>query len=167
MNIEFIILRILHIVFGVFWAGSAIFLASILEPRLKLMGPAVQGAVMRALMPVMIPAMLFSATVTIFAGIALALRLRGGELDSFLNTGWGLMILVGFITSMIAYILGMMTSASGRRLGSLVDSMEGRSPTTEESARMHKLRSRLTIFGRINAILVVIAVATMASARFV
>ncbi len=40
MNEEFAILRILHIVFGVFWAGSAIFLATILEPRLRALDPA-------------------------------------------------------------------------------------------------------------------------------
>ena len=99
MNEEFVILRILHIVSGVFWAGSAIFLATILEPRLRALGPAVQGPLMRALIPVMVPAMLFSATITIAAGITLALRLRWDDLDSFLNTGWGWAILIGFVAA--------------------------------------------------------------------
>ena len=32
-NVVSIVLRLVHIVFGVFWAGSAMFLAFILEPR--------------------------------------------------------------------------------------------------------------------------------------
>ncbi len=40
MNIEIAALRSMHIVFGVFWAGSAIFLATILEPRLRALDPA-------------------------------------------------------------------------------------------------------------------------------
>ena len=35
MNVEMVVLRLLHIVFGVFWVGSALFLAAILEPRLR------------------------------------------------------------------------------------------------------------------------------------
>lgn len=41
MNTEFVILRIIHVVFGMFWAGSAVFIATILEPRLRALGPAV------------------------------------------------------------------------------------------------------------------------------
>ena len=40
-------------------------------------------------MPVMVPSMLGSATVTIAAGLFLALRLRWGHLDTFFDTGWG------------------------------------------------------------------------------
>ena len=100
MNEEFVVLRILHIVSGVFWTGSAIFLATILEPRLRALGPAVQGPVMRALMP----AMLFcnhrdhSGRRT-----TLALRLRWGYLDRFLSTDWGWAMLIGFVASMLAF----------------------------------------------------------------
>ena len=167
MNAEFVVLRILHIVFGVFWAGSAIFLATILEPRLRALGPAVQKPVMKALMPVMVPAMLFSATITIVAGITLAFRLRWNHMDSFLDTGWGWAILIGFVTSMIAYALGMMISAAGKRMAALEASIEGRPPTSEEDERLHKIVSRLAFYGRSNGVLVVVAVGSMASARFV
>jgi hypothetical protein len=166
LNEEFI-LRILHIVFGVFWAGSAIFLAAILEPRLRALGPAVQGPVMRALIPVMVPAILFSATITIAAGITLALRLRWDHLDTFLDTGWGWAILIGFVASVVAYIVGMMISAAGRRMAALGASIEGRPPTPEEGGQLQHLSSRLTLYGRSNAVLAVIAVGSMASARFI
>jgi len=34
MDTDIIVARILHFVFGVFWAGTAFFMAVILEPRL-------------------------------------------------------------------------------------------------------------------------------------
>ena len=107
MNVEFVVPRIAHIVFGVFWAGSAVFLATILEPRLRALGPAVQGPVMRAIMPVMGPSMLLSAAITIAAGTTLALRLRQSHLDRFFDTGWGWAILIGFVASMTAFGLGV------------------------------------------------------------
>ena len=41
MNAEFVILRLLHILFGVFWTGTALFMAVILEPRLRALGSAI------------------------------------------------------------------------------------------------------------------------------
>ena len=40
-----------------------------------------------------------AAVVTIAAGVTLALRLRWGHLDTFLSTGWGWAILIGFIST--------------------------------------------------------------------
>ncbi len=48
MNEEFVVYRVLHIVFGSFWVGSALFLTIILEPRLRAMGPHFHGPVMGA-----------------------------------------------------------------------------------------------------------------------
>ena len=45
------ILRILHIFSGVFVAGYYMFAVPILMPRLKRLGPTIQGPVMQALMP--------------------------------------------------------------------------------------------------------------------
>ncbi len=42
MNVEMVLLRLLHIVFGVFWAGSAVLFALIIEPRVKTLGPSVE-----------------------------------------------------------------------------------------------------------------------------
>ncbi len=46
MDLEMVVLRILHIVFGVFWVGSAFFLVLILEPRLRALGPEIQRPAM-------------------------------------------------------------------------------------------------------------------------
>ena len=89
MNIEMVVLRLLHIVFGVFWAGSAVFFAFVLEPRLRALGPAIQRPVMGSLSRVMGPALGGSGAITIAAGITLALRLRWNTLDRWFDTGWG------------------------------------------------------------------------------
>ncbi|MBO05287.1 MAG: hypothetical protein CL731_09800 [Chloroflexi bacterium] len=46
MDAEIVILRLLHIVPGAVWVGSAIFLAFVLQPALKVTGPPHAGAVM-------------------------------------------------------------------------------------------------------------------------
>ena len=167
MNFEMIILRLLHIVFGVFWAGSAIFFAFILQPRLRTLDPAVQRPVMGALVPVMGPALIGSAVITILAGITLALRLRWGHLDTFLSTGWGWAILIGFVVSIGALSSGVTTIVKANRMLSLGRSIGGRPPTPEEANELQGISARLPRMARTTAILVLIAVGAMAAARFV
>ena len=167
MNYELVILRLLHIVFGVFWAGSAIFFAGILQPRLQKLGPSVQGPVMVALIPVMGPALIGSAVITIAAGIALALRLRWGHLDTFLSTGWGWAILIGFVVSIGAISTGITTIAQANRMLSLNRNIGQSGPTPEEAAQLQRIASRLPRLARSTAVMVLVAIGTMASARFV
>ena len=78
--------RVVHEVFGVFWVGTAFFVTLFLEPRLRGLGPAIQGAVMRALMPVLSPAMTVAAMLTIGAGAAMAILLRRSSLSTFFSS---------------------------------------------------------------------------------
>ena len=55
VDVLMIALRIIHVVAGVFWAGSAFFMVMILEPRLRALGPQYQGPVMGAIAPVIPP----------------------------------------------------------------------------------------------------------------
>ena len=49
MNFELAFIRVVHILVGVIWAGSAIFLAAVLDPRLRALGPDVHRRVTEAL----------------------------------------------------------------------------------------------------------------------
>jgi hypothetical protein len=161
------LLRLLHIVFGVIWAGGAIFLALVLEPRLRALGPAMQGPVMRGIAPAITVIFGVSSTITIAAGIALALRLRWGHLDTWFDTGWGVAILIGFIVAILAAISGGMTGGLANRMSRLAGAIKGRPPTPDEAAQLKRYGERLATLGRATAVLVTIGVGTMASARFV
>ncbi len=167
MNIEILVLRWLHIAFGVFWAGSAIFIALILEPQLRALGPTHQRPVMGALARVLGPVLGGSAIITIVAGLTMALILSGGNLNRFVTTGWGWAILIGFIVSIAAFTLGMTSSVTANRLARLGRSIEGRPPKPEEIQQMQRYGGRLTTLGRTTTAMVFVAVVTMASARFV
>lgn len=164
---ELITLRILHIVFGVFWAGSAIFFAAILQPRLHTLDLAVRLRVLGALIPVMGPVLISSAVVTILAGTALALRMRWDNLDAFVDTGWGITMLVGFAASIGAITSGItMIRRAGQMVklgGAVVDGTA--SPEVEE--QVTQIGARLPRLARSTAVMVLVAIVTMAVARFV
>ena len=154
MNIEMVVLRVLHILAGVIWAGSAIFLAAVLDPRLKTLGPDTQRRVMGALAPGLRIALDGSAAVTILVGLALIIRLERDLFD--LSSGWAWAILIGIVTSVVAVASGAVAISASKRASASGDDAEAA-----------QLSSRATLLARITAVLVVVAVASMASARFV
>ncbi len=125
------------------------------------------GPVMGALAPVMAKVMLTAASITIIAGVILVLRLRSGHLDTIFDTGWGWAMLIGFLASIGAFTTGLMTSALAKRMVALGGAIAGRAPTPEEGAEMQSLSARLPRIGRATAIMSLVAIGSMAAARFV
>lgn len=158
-------LRLLHILFGVFWVGASLFLSFVLEPKLRALGPPVQGPVMRVLMPVITPAFTISSVVILVTGAVLALRLS--SLGDMLATDWGWAMLVGLVATLAATVLGLgFTSVAGKRMATLGQSMEGRRPTPEEAQQLGSLSQRLRTLSRVTTALLVLAVVSMAAARY-
>ncbi len=168
MQFDIVLLRLLHIVFSVIWAGGVFALAVIIEPRLRALGPSVQRPFMKAIMPAFVHTMLGSATVAIVSGIFLVLRIRHSSLDSFFDTGWGWAILISFIAAISAYSIGLTrVLPTSKRIIKMGDGIEGRAPTPEEMQQMQALGKNLRMFSRTAMVLIFIALGAMASARFV
>lgn len=161
-------LRILHIVSGVFWVGLVFFNVLVLTPRLRALGPTIQSPVMGALVPAMVPFLIVSAVITIGSGVAMTLIMRWGALNTLLVTGWGWAILLGFVTTLAATIIGFgIIIPTGYRLVALAGSIEGRPPSPEEAQQLGRLGARIGTLMLTNFVLFLIAVGTMAAARYV
>ncbi len=160
-------LRMLHVVFSVYLVGSVTFMVLVLGPRLKRLGPTIQGPVMSALMPVMIPLNVISFIVIMATGIPMTFMARGSSLGDLFTTGWGLDIVIGIIATIAAAIVGFgIIVPTGMRQGKLGASIAGRAPTPEEGQQLQGLSKKLEKFTRINFTLVAIALATMVVARY-
>ena len=158
MDMEMVVMRVLHILAGVIWAGSAIFLAVVLDPRLKALGPDIQRKVTAALAPSLRIVLDGGAAVTILVGILLVFRMD--RLDNLFNTNWGLAITAGLVASVLALVSGLAALSTTKKLVGAGEDAAGNDDADGLSARA-------TLLARITAALVVIAVVTMAAARFV
>ena len=167
MDFEMVTIRTIHIVVGAFWAGTAIFFAFIMTPQLQKLGPPIMGPVTGALAPVMAKVILTAASITIVMGVVLALRLPGVDMDTYVSTGWGVAILIGFLASIGAFTTGLMTSKLAKRMVALGGEIAGRAPTPEEGAEMQSPSARLPRIGHATAVVWIIAVASLVAARFV
>ncbi len=161
------ILRIVHVVFGIYIAGSYLFLVPILEHRLKRLGPAIQSPVMRALMPILTPINAISFIIIIGTGMAITLSMRSGALNTLFVTAWGWAMIIGLVATLAAAVVGFgFLMTTGFRMDKLGRSIEGRAPTPDEGKILHQLSARIETLSRVNLALIIIAVATMIASRY-
>lgn len=165
------VLRILHIVVGVFWVGSVVFLSAFLTPSIRAAGPA-GGAVMQQLMGARrTPIWLMAASIiTLLSGIGLYWHDSGGFQSAWLGSGPGRVFGLGGVFALAAVVVGMtVNSPAARRLGELSGRVQaaGRPPAPDELAAIQSLQGRLARGTVWAAVLLGLATLAMAVARYV
>jgi hypothetical protein len=160
------ILRIIHIVFGTFWVGGAITTAFFLLPTVKATGP-IGGQFAGQLMArTRLPTVLTAAGgITVLAGLIL----YGGIWAGTGFSGPPAYYAIGGVFAIIAIILGgAIARPAADKLAALGRTLTGQGtpPTADQNAEREHLMNRLTSTVQINAVLLIIAVAFMAVARY-
>jgi uncharacterized membrane protein len=166
-----ILLRLLHILGGVFWAGTAIFTAAFLIPSIRALGPG-GGAVMQQIAQVRKLPLYFmgAGVVTVLSGIGLYSKASGGFSNAWMHSGPGTTFGVGAVLGLIAMGVGMfVASPAAKRAGALAATIggAGRPPSPEQMAEMQRLQARMGKASALGAVLLVLATSAMAVARYV
>ena len=164
-------LRILHVVVGVFWVGTVVFMAAFLMPSVRAAGPA-GGAVIQQLMGVRrLPLWIMGGmALTLLSGLGLYWRDSAGFQSAWLASGAGKVFGLGGAVAIAASILGMaINMPTARRLAEISGRLQaaGRPPTPEEQATLAALQARLSRASVVAAVLLVTATLLMAIARYV
>jgi beta-lactamase regulating signal transducer with metallopeptidase domain len=169
MDIELLVLRVVHVCLGVFWAGTVVFQALFLAPSVKEAGPdgakVMAGLLKRQLLNVL-PA---TAVLTIVTGLRLMMIVSHGGTAAWLRTGPGTAYGLGLVVSVAALALGLgVLRPSIVRAAAL--SQGAASATADERERLlqqaQASRARAKKAGEVVAILLVVATITMAVARY-
>jgi uncharacterized membrane protein len=165
-----LVLRLLHIVLGVFWVGAVVFIAFFLIPSIRATGAA-GGAVMQRLTSRQMHLWLMGASViTVLSGIGLYWHDSAGfSSTAWLGSGPGRTFGLGAVLALVAIVIGMAVNArAARQLGDLAARVQagGRPPSADEAATMQRLQDRLAKGGVLAAILLLLATAAMAAARY-
>lgn len=166
-----IALRLVHILVGIFWVGSLIFVAAFLLPAVRSAGAAggvVMGRLMQGLQ--LHRYMVASTWLTILSGVGLAWLVWGQLGLQWFNLGSGRVFGAGAILTILAAVVGLSVNApTARRLAVLSAAIQGaaRAPLPEELAQLQALQARLGRAAIIVAALLVLAAACMAIARYV
>ena len=166
---EVLVLRLVHVLAGVLWAGTGVFVSLFLMPSLMEAGPAA-GPVMAGLqkrrLMLYFPVL---AVLTVLSGLRLIWLDAAGS-AAFMHTRGGLTFAIGGTCGLIAFILGMtVTGPSMGRAAKLTEQLAA-TPEAERAAlgaQIHALRLRAAAVGKVIAVLLILAATAMGVARYV
>jgi uncharacterized membrane protein len=173
MNSLMMLLRLVHILAGIFWVGATIFLAAFLLPTARAVGPSagplISQLMERRRLQLWINLMM---TLTILAGLALYgidSRLSGG---GFGRSPMGITLAIGALLSIgAAGVGGAMAKPTGRKLGEIAQRMQeaqraGGPPPPNLVAEAAPLQLKMARALAIMSWLLVLSATTMAVARY-
>jgi uncharacterized membrane protein len=161
-----LVLRLVHIVSGVFWAGTAMFFFFVLGPAMNATGDVGrkfgQYLVLKARMTAVIAS---TAGLTVMAGLSLYLIDSGGLTSPWMTSGAGIGFALGGLAGLVAFVLGIMFGRNNDALAKIGSQLQGL-PSPEQMANIQGIQRRQKTIGLIMIIALFIAVACMATARY-
>ena len=167
------VLRLVHILAGIFWVGATLTLSAFMLPAARAVGPA-GGPVMTQLMGRQRLQLWLNIamTLTILAGFALFgidSKASGG---GFGRSPMGIMLSIGALLAIIAAgVHGAMAQSASRKLGAIAQKVEesqraGTAPPADLAAQAVPLRQKFSRAQAIMSWLLVLSATTMAIARY-
>jgi len=166
-----VLLRLLHILAGIFWVGGTLLVHAHILPTAKRLGPEA-GKFMQSLAAEsgMSAALTGAGWIATVAGAILFVFVSGRFDRAWMSSPTGVTLGIGAVLGIAGLVFGAAVQApNAARLATLsreIASGGGR-PTAGQVERMNLLRDKLEWGGRISSALLVAAAAAMAIARYV
>ena len=166
MNYYLLFLRILHIGSGVFWVGSVLLLAFVINPALKETGESGQKFV-----DYLIKNKRFGTEsagaggMAGIAGILLYWRDSGGLTSAWMHSSVGIGFGIGAGLALIAFIFGILTDRKLKAMLQLREQIQG-TPTDDQISQLQSLGKQQTTYLYVCAAALSLALWIMATARY-
>jgi uncharacterized membrane protein len=165
-----ILLRLIHILSGVFWAGAVMIVAWFILPAQRRLGEPGLAFLQELMLHRRLRVFMMGAMIlTILSGLTMYTRMAMLTHGAWTSTTNGIVLGIGGVAAIIGGgIGGGVVSSAAKKLMTLGGQVQaaGVPPTDTQQAEMARLQGRISGAFRITAVLVVIAVAAMASARY-
>ena len=167
-----IVLRFLHIVSGALWVGSAFLFVGFIGPSAAEVGPSA-GPLMSVAVKKRKVAKLITwlGMITVAAGWTMWLKNMDdfGGLSNWLDTNFGVAITIGAVLATTTFFIGYF--GVGRNVERMVDlgdqiAASGGPPSPEQQAEMDRIGSALQRHGKLDLILLLLAITAMSTARY-
>jgi uncharacterized membrane protein len=169
MDLLLLAARLLHVVLGVFWAGTLIFSAVFLVPAIRDAGPdgaKVAAGLLRRRFLDVLP---IAALLTVLSGFWLYWRASAGFSPGYMGSLAGMAYGLGGVSAVLALGLGLfIVRPSMLRAAALSQAAAAGSPPEREATAgtAQALRARAAGAGRIVAGLLAVAAVAMALGRY-
>jgi hypothetical protein len=144
---ELLILRILHIFTGAFWAGATIYLALFILPAVRALGPDGSRFMAQLMKTRKLPIFMnIVAFLNILTGLRLMMIVSNNFNGAWFGSHFGISISIGMVAALGAFTIGFFvsrpTAAKMNAIGAAI-SAAGGPPTGEQTAQLTALRAKM------------------------
>lgn len=170
LTLYLIVLRLVHVVASMCWAGGGFIFFLFIEPTAKTLAPMgmqfVQHMVNKRRFSIF---MVISSTLTVLSGALLVWQAASGHWLAWLQTGPGLGFALGSLVGIVVYFIGMFgVNPRAKRLAQIGAQIQaaGGAPTPAQGAELQKLDKEMSSFSLADFLLVALSLVLMATARY-
>lgn len=159
------LLRIIHIVAGVFWVGGTLIMTFFIGPTVGATAEAGQKFVVHLMNNLKFSSRMSAAAgLSILAGFILyGLDARAGT--AWLRSGMGIGLSIGAGFALIGFVFGILIGRTTNAMAQLGAQIQGK-PTNEQMTQMQAIRKQQATYSNISAAALILAVVFMATARY-
>jgi len=168
MQGELLLLRLIHVLGGIFWVGSGLFTGLFLFPALAPTGPAAGQVVANLAKRRLFVVLPTVAILTMLSGLRLMMIASTGfQRDYFARLG-GKTYAIAAIAAIVAFLLSVVVARPAAVKMGVLSQQAAAEPNNREriQAEITALQNRTKSAGIISVVLLVVAAAGMAVARY-
>jgi uncharacterized membrane protein len=166
MKTLIIVLRLVHIVSGMFWIGSSVVFGVFISPTVTAMGDTGQKFMAHLVTKARITgAITISAILTVLAGLWLYWIDSVGFTSQWAGSGPGWGFGVGGILGLIGLFTGILVGKNVGILGNISAQIQEK-PTPEQMSKIQAAQKQLNIVAPVSTIALILALICMATARY-
>lgn len=156
--------RVLHVIAGIGWAGSTFMLAGVIVPMTARYADEGFSRWAALIARRVGPIAGISGLLTVLSGIYLFATLHASD-----TSASGLVLRAGALAALLAFVAGLVSRATGRKLATLTEVIVTSAPapaSSELGREIVGLRRRAAVSSRVTAALLGLAVLSMALFRY-
>jgi len=166
MNILMLILRAIHIVGGIIWAGGALIMEFFIGRTIAATGETGQKFAQHLMNKVRMHRFMTAAAVsTVLAGTLLYWIDSDGFASAWIRSGTGIGFGIGAVFGLIAFVSGAIFGSSNAKLAQVGAQIQGE-PTAVQLSQIQSIQNRIRIFSPIHIVSMSLAMLFMAIARY-
>jgi uncharacterized membrane protein len=164
-----LLLRLIHILAGIFWVGAIFLVAGFLLPTARATGREggrfMQHLMQQRRLPIFLA---IAMLLTVLSGFGMYGRLMAATNGAWGGTPPGIAYGVGGLAAVLGALVGMLVSGSAARRMAAVGQHAAQKggPSAEEQAEMERLQGRMVLGSRLVAGFLAVASGAMAIARY-
>jgi uncharacterized membrane protein len=168
VQIELLVLRLVHVVGGIIWVGTTFFTFFFLLPSIREAGPA-GGQIMVGLQKRhMMTVLPIVAILTMLSGVRLMQIVSGSFNPSYFATPMGRTYTISALLAIVAFVIGISVARPGTARMAKLQQTAASDQTSREmiQAEIQQLQRRVAMAGKLTLLLLMLAAAGMSVARY-